>query len=199
MATARYPRLIKEIYIASRAADGSVQPLQRFNPATRFLEPAEWPESLRRVEEALAQQRGPPIQRRDGRDPDDSVSGLGRSPCARRPDAADADERARHDPGGAAAELQDASCVRVHDPRARSRLHHEELLPSLAQQQFRATSSAPDYQIAVVTARQDVVYRSNAAFSPDGTRPPTHPPISSRCGCRSSRRSPPRCEGSPPW
>ena len=40
-----------------------------------------------------------------------------------------------------------------------------ELLPSIAQQQFRATSSAPDYQIAVVSkARQDVVYRSNAAF-----------------------------------
>src|SRR5262245_42983364 len=41
-ATARYPRLIREVYVASRDT-GGVATLQRFNAATRGLEPVEWP------------------------------------------------------------------------------------------------------------------------------------------------------------
>ena len=39
-----FPRMIKEIYL-SRRATATSRPLQRFNPATRFLEPADWPAS----------------------------------------------------------------------------------------------------------------------------------------------------------
>ncbi len=41
--TARHPRLIKDVYLTAADVD---QPLQRFNQATRFLEPADWPASM---------------------------------------------------------------------------------------------------------------------------------------------------------
>src|SRR5687768_10486081 len=44
-ATSRFPRLIKDYYVAARADDGAFG-LQRFNPSTRFVEPVEWPGTL---------------------------------------------------------------------------------------------------------------------------------------------------------
>src|ERR671913_136999 len=43
--TARYPRLIKDYYVASRGRVGDAS-LRRFNTATKFLEPVDWPETL---------------------------------------------------------------------------------------------------------------------------------------------------------
>ena len=51
-ATARYPRLVREVYIA-RPDDSGVS-LQRFSPTTRFIEPVEWPASLEPVRDALS-------------------------------------------------------------------------------------------------------------------------------------------------
>ena len=48
--TARYPRLIKDVYLTAGDVE---QPLQRFNPGTRFLEPAEWPASMRELRAQL--------------------------------------------------------------------------------------------------------------------------------------------------
>jgi len=45
---ARHPRLIKEYYVAARDDTGPVR-LQRFNTASRLVEPAEWPSSLGEV------------------------------------------------------------------------------------------------------------------------------------------------------
>src|SRR3990172_3538338 len=45
-ATARHPRMIKEMYFVQTAPDGSTK-LQRFDSSTRFLEPAEWPDALK--------------------------------------------------------------------------------------------------------------------------------------------------------
>ena len=44
-ATARYPKLIREIYVAGRAGD-SPATLDRFVPSARAVEPAEWPAAL---------------------------------------------------------------------------------------------------------------------------------------------------------
>ena len=172
IATSRYPRLIKEIYIASRAADGSVQPLQRFDPASRFLEPAEWPESLRRVEEALAKQP--------------TLPSSGEMVVIRTIPSPVWDEIPALVIPMPLMLMNERVAIQGVQPQNFRMLHASaftilvldrdyiagELLPSIAQQQFRATSSAPDYQIAVVSkARQDVVYRSNAAFVPDGNAP----------------------------
>ena len=172
IATARYPRLIKAIYVASRAEDGSAQPLQRFDPSTRFLEPAEWPESLRRIQEAFAKQpTSPPggemVMIRTIPSPvwDEIPALVIPTPLLLMNEriaiqgARPQDFRMLH-PTAVTILLLDRDYIAG------------ELLPSLAQQQFRATSSAPDYQIAVVSkARQDVVYRSSAAFVPDGNAP----------------------------
>ena len=42
-----------------------------------------------------------------------------------------------------------------------------EMLPAMVQQQFRATSSGPEYQVAVVSrSGEEVIYKSTAAFAP---------------------------------
>ena len=46
-ATARFPKMIREVYLVpSQTAVNETGLLQRFNPSNRFLEPADWPESL---------------------------------------------------------------------------------------------------------------------------------------------------------
>jgi signal transduction histidine kinase len=56
-ANARFPRLIKEIYVA--APDTPDVTLKRFDPATRFVEPAEWPAALAGVRAQLARPQRP--------------------------------------------------------------------------------------------------------------------------------------------
>jgi two-component system sensor histidine kinase SenX3 len=46
--TARYPRLVKDVFVATRQP-GESAVLQRFNPATGFVEPAEWPEAFQPI------------------------------------------------------------------------------------------------------------------------------------------------------
>jgi hypothetical protein len=55
-ATARYPKLIRELYVTAREGDGSIR-LQRFNPAARALEAAEWPASLTEIRGQLGESR----------------------------------------------------------------------------------------------------------------------------------------------
>jgi signal transduction histidine kinase len=43
-ATARFPRMIKDVYLAT--AIESAVTFKRFNPSTRYIEPAEWPDAL---------------------------------------------------------------------------------------------------------------------------------------------------------
>ena len=55
-ATARFPRLLKEFYAFSqdRPRDAAPSTLRRFDPATRRLEPVEWPEAMSNWREQLA-------------------------------------------------------------------------------------------------------------------------------------------------
>src|SRR3954454_25009788 len=39
-ATARFPRMVKDVYLVAAPDGAAWGPLQRFNPATRFVEPA---------------------------------------------------------------------------------------------------------------------------------------------------------------
>ena len=53
-ATARFPKMIRDLYVVpSQAAVNERGLLQRFNPATRFLEPADWPASLAEIRKQL--------------------------------------------------------------------------------------------------------------------------------------------------
>src|SRR5688572_7814585 len=55
-ATARYPRLIRDCYIASREGEGPPR-LLRFNPSTRFVEPVDWPAPLQPIRAQLGEVR----------------------------------------------------------------------------------------------------------------------------------------------
>ena len=54
--TARYPKLIREIYVASREGDTAAT-LDRFNPSTRTAEPSEWPAALAAIRSSLNDSR----------------------------------------------------------------------------------------------------------------------------------------------
>ena len=49
-ASSRFPRLVKDVYVVPRGQ--SDVPLQRFNPSTRLIEPADWPAILQPVHAA---------------------------------------------------------------------------------------------------------------------------------------------------
>jgi signal transduction histidine kinase len=55
-ATARYPKLIREVYVASRDTEAPAT-LQRFNPRTRDLEAIEWPETLTPIRTQIGEAR----------------------------------------------------------------------------------------------------------------------------------------------
>jgi signal transduction histidine kinase len=60
LATARFPRIIQEIYVVSPDHPAGALPLERFNPATRALEPAGWPASLAPLRAELTRPAAPP-------------------------------------------------------------------------------------------------------------------------------------------
>ena len=170
MTTSRYPRLIKEIYITSQTDDGE-RPLQRFNPSTRFVEPVEWPESLRSVRDALLKHES---------------TRSGETIVIRSvPASTWEDIPALVIPSPVMLMNERITMQWSQSPNIRM-LHtiaftillldreyvSGEMLPSIAQQQFRSVGSARDYQLAVVSKTgHEVVYRSNPAFASDASTP----------------------------
>jgi signal transduction histidine kinase len=53
-ATARFPRLLKEFYAYSEGDTKRPTQLRRFDPATRLLQPAEWPDALKNWRDQLS-------------------------------------------------------------------------------------------------------------------------------------------------
>jgi signal transduction histidine kinase len=165
-ATARYPRMVRDFYVV-RSSDGGAPVLQRFNPSTRFLEPAEWPASMAALREQLTA-------------PPDRLPGAGNTfvrfgmrslweevPALLVPmdlmvftqhtDGASLKLPARSAPPA----LSYAVLVLDREYIAR------EIMPALAEQHFNQAGDGADYQFAVVSsASDDVVYRSAAHFSP---------------------------------
>jgi signal transduction histidine kinase len=156
-ATARYPRMIKDVYLVPGRAAAAT--LERFNQTTRFVEPAEWPESMRELRAQLLPRNQtpapngmrflrtlpPPVW--------DTIPALvvpavvvlfSPHPGAPQPPVL-------------------SYTVLLLD---REYLTNE-MLPALARQHFRGTGDGFDYQVAVVsTGDREIVYHSAAGFSP---------------------------------
>ncbi len=159
--TARYPRMVKDVYILSPGATG-VPALRHFNAGTRSLEPSEWPAPLEPVRASLAERRDLPVQ---------TAAFVFRT----MPSAAWSEIPALVIPtpllffsqrvGEAGARLTPAlSYVVVWFDRG---YMAGEMLPALAQQHFRRTGDGFDYQVAVVDAGDSsLVYQSTVDFSP---------------------------------
>ena len=159
-ATARYPRMIKEVY---SVVPGDNPALQRLNPATHTLEPAAWPAVLEPVR--LRFSRGPeetlaPSGFVSSRNPGPR---LGARPSPRHSHAADSVQSA-----GGPWRRPNGSEPLVHRCVLIDRSYiTDEMLPALAQQHFRQTGDGFDYQLAVLsTADRAVVYHSSAGFTP---------------------------------
>jgi signal transduction histidine kinase len=158
-ATARYPRLIKDVY--NVAPEPGVAP-QRFNPATHSLEPVAWPTALDPIHQKLVSAPAPT----------NAPAGL---LLRQMPPAIWDNIPALLIPMPVFMFNEDAGRTHV---RLSAGLSYvvvlmdrdyitNEMLPALAQQHFRQTGDGFDYELAVVsTATSDVVYHSTSRFSP---------------------------------
>ena len=157
--TARYPRMIRDIY---SAVPGETTGLSRFNPAAHTLEPVPWPPALEPIRGQLStatqEQRDssgfvvrtlpPPIW--------DSLPALViPTPLV----------LFNQQPGRTELRMMPGlSYVIVLMDRA---YITGEMLPALAQQHFRKTGDGFDYQLAVVSSSSgSVVYHSTPDFTP---------------------------------
>src|SRR5205809_316409 len=149
-ATARYPRMIKDVYLTT--VQGDVASFKRFNPSTRFVEPAEWPAALASVRAAL------------GRGPVQSVWVDAPALVVPAPFLFVShlpDRPARHDTTvqlpaetSYAVLLLDGDDIR------------DEVLPALAQHHFQPAGGG-DYQVAFVpSSGSGSIYHSVESFSP---------------------------------
>ena len=164
-ATARFPRLISGVYVVTTSEAGPT--IERYNVATRFVEPAEWPDSLK------------PLR-----------SELGKHADVPQPGAAVVIRPAISTVIEEAPALVVATPLIFFDQRVDAKLRLDapiriaarlsyavlmldreyivnEILPALAEQHFRGAGDGFDYQLAIVrSGATEVVYRSAAAFTP---------------------------------
>jgi signal transduction histidine kinase len=162
-ATARYPKLIREVYVTARDADGSPR-LMRFNAATRLVEPADWPAALQPIRAQL-------VETREEKTPGGTMVVRTISPALWE--------------GIPALVVPSApSPLLLFNAQARPALRPPaslsytvilldrqfiagEMLPALTGHHFRAAGDDTQYQLAVLDAPgAGMIYRSTANFSP---------------------------------
>jgi signal transduction histidine kinase len=157
-ATARYPRMLEDIYTA---VPGENPVLRRFNRTTHVLEPAGWPAAMEPIRGQLS-----------AHDADRIPAGV----VVRRIPPAVWDTVPAlmipmplflFDQQAGRAEFRMLPGLSYVIALMDREYITREMLPALAQQHFRQTGDGFDYQLAVVSpANRSVVYRSTPEFSP---------------------------------
>ncbi|HEX6464771.1 MAG TPA: histidine kinase dimerization/phospho-acceptor domain-containing protein, partial [Vicinamibacterales bacterium] len=162
-ATSRFPRMIKEVYVVPPDREADPLPLERFDRATRALEPAAWPASLAKVRAAVVQP---------------SLSAALSKPPA--PGATSVVYRAVVPSAwpDIPALVIPAPLVVVDVPLPPAPRYTvllldggyitREMLPTLARQHFHDSSDAVDYRLAVVPTSGSgaAIYRSTPDYAP---------------------------------
>jgi two-component system sensor histidine kinase SenX3 len=158
--TARFPRMIAGVYLVSTSPDGQSS-IKRFNHSTRFIEPAEWPESLRAVKDQIGRQQaahdkeGVPLRIAL---PSMLVEDV---PALVVPTPFIVFNH--RGPGAVSLEPRLSYTILVLDRE----YVVKEMLPSLAEHHFRGAGDGFEYRLAVVrSGAKDVVYHSSDDFSP---------------------------------
>jgi two-component system, OmpR family, sensor histidine kinase SenX3 len=170
-ATARFPRMIKDVFVVpSSAAVNESGLLQRFNPSTRFLEPTDWPASLSEIRKRLSSPEpsgtagaGAVIMRSMVPTVWPDVPAL--VVAAPIVMLGHLDGRA----GGAEPSLSMTPDARYTLLLLDADYIRRELLPALAQQHFQGTGDGFDYKVAVVPTAgtsKGLVYHSIPDFLP---------------------------------
>ncbi len=180
LASSRYPRLVKDVYLVPRAGDPGALLLQRFNATTRFIEPVEWPASLQPLQKQIAVQFETPVP--------PSALGSGTTMMIRSmPSVVWESVPALVVPmpmvlvnhvvnnlvtGTTLPSLRQD--LRATPTMAYTILELDkdyisaEMLPTLARQHFNATTEGVDYEMAVVsTTAKQPVYTTASTFTPD--------------------------------
>ena len=155
LATARFPRMLKDVYLVSPETPDHPPQLQRLDVATRFLEPAEWPGPLAAIRNVLSRETTPPR----GGGPSAGATFLFRTavpmvwpsvPAIVIPSPM---WMVTHTEGRA--DGRTPSTTMASQPRTTIVVFDEtyidgDMLPALAQQHFQGTGDGFDYQVAVV-------------------------------------------------
>lgn len=170
-ATARFPRMIRDVFLATAPDNETWSPLQRFNSTTHFLEPSDWPSALADIRKAIEQSAAPARSASTGR----ATAVLMRSvpvgwasiPALVVPApmlvVSHLDQRA----ATSVSPLHMSSGMRYTIVWLDGDYIRNEMLPGLAQQHFQGTGDGFDYQLAVVPSTGgQPLYHSVAAFSP---------------------------------
>ena len=162
LTTARYPRLMKEVYIAGPEGGGV---LKRFNPNTHVLEPAEWPAALA----AIRAQISAPVEMPSGLAGTFFVRVMpppiwDNIPALLVPMPA---VLFNQNPDGSAHASMAPALTYTIVLLDRDYITGE-MLPALAQQHFRQTGDRVNYELAVVsTSDRHILYHSASSFSPE--------------------------------
>ncbi len=173
-ASARYPRMIKDLYVVAAREGDPATPLQRFDPATRFLEPVEWPGTLNDVRAAIARAVAPAVHGTQAsasavvaRTGVASVWASVPALVISAPLLMVSHLEMRSNPQ-ALPPLRMSSAFRYTIVMLDVDYLKNEMLPALAQQHFQGTGDGFDYQLAVVPvgAGQTPLYHSVRDFNP---------------------------------
>jgi signal transduction histidine kinase len=174
IATSRFPRMVKDVYlVAAQSAPGEPPALQRYDPATRFLTPVEWPEAAAAIRQRIEQP--PPVPPPTTTGPTVLLRGMLPTVWPSIPAIViqsptlmvshlDARLRERRD----GAPLQIGAGVRHTIVMLDAGYITNEMLPALARQHFTGTGAGFEYQLAVLPAAANAapLYRSVPEFSP---------------------------------
>jgi two-component system, OmpR family, sensor histidine kinase SenX3 len=174
LATSRFPRMVKDIYIVpAPSAPGDAVTLQRYDPATRFIQPAAWPEVASPIRQQIEQP--PPVPQVP---PGASATLLLRAmvPAAWPSVPALVVQSPMLMVSHLDARLSE---MRGTPMRVAPSIKHtivildaeyirNEMLPALAQLHFNGSNDGFEYQLAVLPAEagQPPLYRSTREFSP---------------------------------
>ena len=165
-ATARYPRLIRDVYVASRESDASPVTLQRFDATARSFEAVEWPNALSPIRAQLGEAH-------EEKSADGSMvvrtipSALWEQVPAIVVPYAPAPLLLINKLPAPGARLSPASPLSFTVLLLDRQVMTGEILPALASHHFRETSDDIRYQLAVVEEpAASPVYQSTPEFAP---------------------------------
>ena len=169
-ATARFPRMIKDVYLVPSEAASAGPGLQRFDPVARFLEPADWPATLGPVRAQL-KTAAPASATAPLASPGATLVMRAMVPSVWPSIPALVVSSPMvvlgHVPPGRLADMRLPADLRYTVLVLDADYINGEMLPALAQQHFRGTGDGFDYKLAVVPAEgTPPVYHSVADFSP---------------------------------
>jgi signal transduction histidine kinase len=176
-ATARFPRMIKDVYlVSSPQGAGDTGTLQRFNPSTRFLEPAEWPAPMAEIRARMS-----PAPAGADRAPSPGAAILMRAmvptvwPTIPALVVSTPMLMLSHIGGAESAAtpaVRMSTGIRYAVLLLDADYMKGDMLPALSQLHFQRTGDGFDYQLAVVTtSERGLVYHSVPEFTPAADTP----------------------------